>query len=159
MRVLLKTIEACNGEAFDFTANAFDYSFNVAKDLLIGQDVVQPQMQSTENAAISKFAADFGSLVNIARVVTIFNRQIPYLANIIFWSTYTHVRRRVFTAVDWQISKALQEKHQQDKAKTDSECLIKHLVYEVDDVSRIRSEALNLLLGGRDSVGISLSET
>ena len=156
---LLEGVRTHEGNAFDFAAHAFRYSFDAAKDLLIGRQPVRPDTESPSNNARSQFADDFANLVKIAKVLTLLHRRIPYLANILFWNTFIPAKTRVFSTVDFQTNKALQESHQKHQSDKEDSCLIQNLALLTNDVSRIRSEALNMLLGGRDSVGIALSET
>ena len=148
IEMLLQAIQASNGGTVDFATHAFHYSFSVAGNLLMGQ-------HNTECG----FARDFGRLVEMARALTLFHRKIPRLGSLLFGKEYVRVRNRLHERVAEQIRTAVLQSRVDGGFEDSSRSLLSELISQTDDELRVRNEVLNMLLAGRDTVGIALSET
>ena len=108
-------------------------------------------------------------LGKMARMLTIFNNQLPFLCSIIYWSDYNPTHSRVKSFVDNRVQRAFDSierqellrirKQQDTKVSSTLATVIEALALRTPHCLQARNGALNLLLAARDTVGIALSET
>jgi cytochrome P450 len=134
----------------DFGQLALQYTWNVSCDAMFGTSAAE------DAADREAFTADFAAIANMARWLTIFNNQMPWLADVAFWRTFRPTRRRLFRYVEDHAVMVLQSSEGRKNKKP--ETLIEGLAARTSDVQRIRSETLNLLLGGSDGAKTGLCE-
>ena len=166
-RSLISQIQSKQYQTFDFGTLAFGYTMDLSASLIFGEST---SVLTDTGADLNRqhFATDFALLGKMARFLTIFISQIPRLTDIVYWNEYKPTQRRVYCFVDSYVRKALQaresEKCDENVQPSETKPLVKHdtlaeaFAAQSTDVARIRTEILNLLLAGHDTVGIALSE-
>ncbi|GAB7358491.1 hypothetical protein MBLNU230_g2555t1 [Neophaeotheca triangularis] len=158
VQVMLTELKSRHGQPFEFRELIFRYTFNLAADILL-------DLPSEELDTQRQFARDFTFLGKMARFLTIFVNQIPFLAELSYGRGFKWAQRRVFDRVDQRIEAAVRRRKTETMAplksapSTESKAgVIEGFLSLSSDTVRIRSELLNLLLPAHDSVGIALSE-
>ena len=159
---LIQSICAQAGATFDFAGLAFDYTLDVSTGIFFGESTAA-LVDHKENMGLRQFARDFSMLGKMARVLTIFNGQLPFLRRILYWNDYKPTQSRVNSFVDSRVQRAFalkqSQKPQDSKRSNTLGTVVEALASRTPDPLRARKESLNLLLAARDTVGIALSET
>lgn len=157
-QVMLTELKSRRGQPIEFRELIFHYTFNLAADILL-------DLPSDELDKQRQFARDFTFLGKMARFLTIFVNQIPFLAELSYGRDFQSAQRRVFDQVDQRIEASLRWRKTGTMAPPGSASTIESNTGVIEgflslssDTVRIRSELLNLLLPAHDSVGIALSE-
>ena len=159
---LIQSIRAQNSSTFDFAGLAFDYTLDVSTGVFFGEST-GALVDQKEDMVLRQFGRDFSMLGKMARVLTIFNGQLPFLRRILYWSDYKPTQSRVNSFVDSRVQRAFalkQNQRPQDTKRPNTlGTVVEALASRTPDPLRARKESLNLLLAARDTVGIALSET
>jgi len=135
---------------FEFKDVAMKYTLAISRALIIGDG-------KGDEERMRQFSDDFSYLTEISSALTVFNNQVPFLAQLLFGKRFSHTRKRANDFVDAQVRKALEMKADQ-KVKGEWKSVLEGLVGQGVDVQRITKECLNLLLAGHGTVGITFSE-
>ena len=165
---LIQSIRSQESAAFDFAELAFAYTLDVSTGVFFGESTGALVDQEID-MELRQFGRDFSMLGKMARVLTIFNNQFPFLRRIMFWGEYKPTQSRINSFVDGRVQRASSSKQHQEvlqvrelqdmKIPSARGTVVEALALRTPDGLRARKEALNLLLAARDTVGIALSET
>lgn len=149
---------------FEFRKLASLYMLDVMTEIFFGESTFALLGQNEDNR-LGQFTKDFTQIGTMARALTIFNRQFPFLRRIMYWNDYLLTKRRVKQFVDAYIQQALatRQSEQSNKEKVANASrprgtLVERLASQTSDAEHIRGETLNCMLATRDTMGIVLGE-
>ena len=142
-----------DGATVDLQKVFFDYTLDAATDFLFGEPV--GALLPKEESRGSELAAAFYE----AQFEASERMRMGPLALLPPSKRFTRACKRCHNWIDGHVSRALTAQHSHGSAKTNENrfIMLEEVVKETDDLVRIRSEMISILIAGRDTTASALS--
>lgn len=155
---LIEDLKTSDSGNLDFSHNALQYTWDVVFELYFGESSKSKDAIQANRSL--ELARGFAYLGKVGRELTIFGRRIPYVID------FLHVGwRRQRAAIESILEYYLEQARTQGQTSAFSEetekkrkTLVQTFAEATGDKKRAKTEIMNLLLAGGDSVAIALSE-